>query len=403
MKKGILIMSGSIVVFGILCFLLLDLNTKLVIELEGSKELTLDVNTEYKEEGFKAYFNDQDVTNNVIVNNDVDLNKVGKYKIKYKVKNKNKVKEIDRVIDVVDRTSPVITLKGNNIVLLDLNHQYQELGYEVTDNYDKALNDKVVITNNIDNLKEGLYEVIYKVSDSSGNKAELKREVRVLKQGINVKLPVLMYHFFYDDINGAKPNDNNWMAISLFEQQIKYLKENNYYFPTWEEVNDYLDKKISLPEKSIVITADDGNSSFFELAYPILKKYNVRATSFIVTSWVTPDNKYDKNILNYQSHSDNMHRGGCSGGHGGIFRCINDSEGLNDLIKSKKIANNASVFCYPFGDVTDKGISLVQKAGYKMAFTTIGGKISPGMDKYKLPRVRMSNGISLDKFISLIK
>ncbi len=62
---------------------------------------------------------------------------------------------------------------------------------------------------------------------------------------------------------------------------MKYLSENNYYFPTWDEVASFIDGKQVLPEKSVVITIDDGQSSVFEYAYPILEKYNVKATAIM--------------------------------------------------------------------------------------------------------------------------
>ena len=84
-------------------------------------------------------------------------------------------------------------------------------------------------------------------------------------------LPVLMYHFFYDTSKGEKGKDGNWIEISKFEEQIKYLAENNFYFPTWQEVEDFIDGKQELPEKSVVITVDDGDPSFFDLAVPIIQ------------------------------------------------------------------------------------------------------------------------------------
>ena len=71
-------------------------------------------------------------------------------------------------------------------------------------------------------------------------------------------LPVLMYHFFYDKSKDSG-KDGNWIEISNFEEQMKYLAENDFYFPTWEQVENYIDGKQELPEKSIVITVDDGD------------------------------------------------------------------------------------------------------------------------------------------------
>ena len=60
-------------------------------------------------------------------------------------------------------------------------------------------------------------------------------------------LPVLMYHFFYDKSKGETGQDGNWVEISNFEEQMKYLSENGFYFPIWQEVEDYIDGKQELP------------------------------------------------------------------------------------------------------------------------------------------------------------
>jgi len=125
-------------------------------------------------------------------------------------------------------------------------------------------------------------------------------------------LPILMYHVFYDSAAGQRGKDANWMEISDFEKQMRYLAESGFYFPTWEEVSAFVNGEIELPVRSVVVTVDDGDSSFFELALPILNMYNIRATSFIVTSWMPEDIKdmYPSELIHFESHSHDMHRAG---------------------------------------------------------------------------------------------
>ena len=103
---------------------------------------------------------------------------------------------------------------------------------------------------------------------------------------LKIGLPVLMYHFFYskDDPNyaGKVPN-NNLLMVEKFAEQMDFLVDNNYYFPSWQEVNDYVDGKINLPEKSVVLTDDDGNHTFFALAVPVTEERKIPITSFIIT------------------------------------------------------------------------------------------------------------------------
>lgn len=217
-------------------------------------------------------------------------------------------------------------------------------------------------------------------------------------------VPILMYHFFYDSAAGGKGEDGNWIDTKTFDEHIKYLSDNKYYFPTWDEVKQFIAGEISLPEKSIVVTADDGNPSFFNLAVPILTKYNVPATSFLITSWTDPKNiTTNKDLITFMSHSHAMHDGGCEGGHGGLFRCLEHDKAIADLKTSRDIIGGGDVFCYPFGDYTDQAIQELKEAGFKIAVTTEYGKAEPGMNPLLLPRIRISQTTDLASFISAIK
>lgn len=270
----------------------------------------------------------------------------------------------------------------------------------------------------MDFLEKGTYNMNYFVPNSSYYKTEEIKKVTVRKEEKTVAtssssttkvnkskkgLPVLMYHFFYNEKTGGKGVDNNWMEISAFEQQMKYLVDNNYYFPSWEEVENYIDGKKSLPEKSVVITIDDGDESFIKLAIPIIQKYNVKVTSFVVTSWNGDwlPKQYKSSKLDFQSHSHDMHRSGANGK--GRFVNLSYKEALEDVTKSKNIIGNSTVFCYPFGHYNDNAIKVLKDAGYKLAFTTNGGRVYPGQNKYKLPRVRISKGISIKAFAEAVK
>lgn len=239
--------------------------------------------------------------------------------------------------------------------------------------------------------------------EDENKKPERVSKAITLAEGEKSKnsLPVLMYHYFYDKSKGETGKNSNWMEISKFEDQLKYLKENDYYYPTWEEVADFVDGKIDLPEKSVVITMDDGQKSLYNLAIPLLDKYEIPATAFIITSKFSETNleKYKNSTIDFESHSDNMHRAGGNIGHGGIFTALSVEDGVADLKKSiEKLGGNSGALAYPYGDYTDKTIQATKQAGFKVAFTTEYGKVKPGMNKHKLPRVRMSGDISLNGF-----
>lgn len=354
------------------------------ISLIGDEYVSLKLNDTYKDQGAKAILNENDVSENIIIEGKVDTAKVGEYKLTYTVFNSKKEKSntIERIVSVQDKVAPTITLKGKNEVTIYLGNTYKDSGCTANDNYDGDITNKVTITGEVDTKKEGTYTINYEVEDSSGNKAQTTRKVVVKKKTssststkVNTSkrgLPVLMYHFFYDKSKGEKGTDNNFMEVSAFEEQMKYLADNNYYFPSWSEVEAYVNGTKTLPEKSVVITIDDGAASFVKYAIPIIEKYNVKATSFVVTSWNgdTLPKQYKSSHLDFQSHSHDMHRAG-SNGKGRIVN-LSYKDALEDVTKSKNIIGNCTVFCYPFGHYNDTAKKVLKDAGYTLAFTTQG-------------------------------
>ncbi len=90
---------------------------------------------------------------------------------------------------------------------------------------------------------------------------------------------VLCYHHF---VSGEPANDSE-MQADLFYQQMVHLKEAGYDVISAEEFLSYWQKGY-FPEKSVLLTFDDGYESFFHHAYPVLKKFDYPAMVFPIIS-----------------------------------------------------------------------------------------------------------------------
>lgn len=221
-------------------------------------------------------------------------------------------------------------------------------------------------------------------------------------------IPVLMYHFFYDETKGEVRKDNNEVEVQELTKQLNWLKDNGYTALTMSEVESFMKEESQFPEKSFAITIDDGNPTVYKYAYPILKEMGYNATLFLITGWLDPIIPYEmiemrEDGLELQSHSFLMHQGGCKIGRGGRLLCVDKTEGIEDTKQSLDYVDGGFVYCYPFGDVNDHAIEILKEAGVRLAFTTEYGKIKPGMNLYKLPRIRVSGGAGLDQFIKTIE
>ena len=62
-------------------------------------------------------------------------------------------------------------------------------------------------------------------------------------------LAICMYHYVYDEADPPEDLNNNFIEVHALEEEVKYLVDNEYYFPTWEEVKQYVEGNLLLPEK----------------------------------------------------------------------------------------------------------------------------------------------------------
>ncbi|MCD8028022.1 MAG: polysaccharide deacetylase family protein [Erysipelotrichaceae bacterium] len=97
-------------------------------------------------------------------------------------------------------------------------------------------------------------------------------------------IAVLMYHYVYtkDDIPDSL--NSNYILDTDLEAQLQYLSENNYCFPSYQELAAYVKGELTLPEKSVILTFDDGQKGFLNYGIPLLEKYQIPATSFVIAS-----------------------------------------------------------------------------------------------------------------------
>ena len=167
-----------LIIIAIFLVTFFSMNFLFKIILIGDKDIYLNVNSSYFENGYKATFFGKKLK--VDVKNNIDNTSLGDYKVTYTANLLNFKKSVIRNVHVVDNEKPVITLNGDNIIYLNKDSKYEEPGYEITDNYDKDINSKIKVTNNIDETKAGKYEVVYEAIDSSKNKAKVVRTVEVL-------------------------------------------------------------------------------------------------------------------------------------------------------------------------------------------------------------------------------
>jgi len=201
--------------FVIIISITLDIiDDKVVFSLNGEESYTISVNTNYEDIGYSAFLFNNDISNRVKINNNLDTSRVGVYYIDYYLDYLKSEYNLRRTINVVDTEEPVIKLNGESEISLYVGDTYQELGAIAIDNYDGDMTSDIIISGNVNTSNVGTYEIVYSVKDSSGNENSIVRKVIVNKKIVK---PMITY-------NCVKYSDN----YSDADEIIKYIKENNY-------------------------------------------------------------------------------------------------------------------------------------------------------------------------------
>ena len=196
-------------------------------------------------------------------------------------------------------------------------------------------------------------------------------------------IAVLNYHFFYD-ASKEVCNEPICLEKKAFESQLKYLKDNGFYTLTMNDFNLWMDKKIRLPKKSVLITIDDGAMGTDTHLIELLEKYDMNATLFLITAW-WKKSKYESPNLEVHSHGYDIHIAGtCGKAYKAL--CMSKEALIADFNKSKELVEDTTAFCYPFYAYNNTIIEALKETGFKLGF--IGGdkKANQSNDKYKIPR-----------------
>lgn len=301
----------------------------------------------------------------------------------------------------------VMTLGGSSDTYVLTGQEYLEAGCHAVQKGTGDITDTVIVDGVVDTATPGDYTVSYTATTSDGKMAKATRTVHVVDafDGTAASIPVLMYHYVYDASAPPEGLSGNHILNTKLAEQCAYLKENDYYFPSFQEVRAFAEGGHALPAKSVVLTFDDGEMGFLEYGIPVLEEYEVPATSFVVAKDAR-DNvvTYASPYVSFQSHSFDMHRGGGGKGQGGIIHALTKQEIYDDIMRSNEVTggNGAVALAYPFGDNNETAWEALSDAGILCAFTVKNDRIHPGDNPLALNRVRVSGEYGLDSFKGLV-
>jgi len=215
----------------------------------------------------------------------------------------------------------------------------------------------------------------------------------------DARIPILMYHQFTANPEGESGwLRGNYAFIGDFDAHMNHIATTGFYLPTWDELSAFIDGRLFLPNHSVIVTDDDADQTWFDLAAPVVDKYKVLTTSFMITAYRQdpPPNAY---VLR-RSHTHDMHRAGANGD--GLIVNLTVPEIVADMEASYGVLGVKEIMAYPFGHHNETAKEGLRQAGWEMARTIEPGYVTIGTDKLALPTVRINYGMGLDALINLI-
>jgi len=196
---------------------------------------------------------------------------------------------------------------------------------------------------------------------------------------------VLCYHRFED-----RPRDSLAIKPSEFEQQMQALKEHGFTVIGMQDFLAWRRGEKAIPDKSCVISIDDGYRSGYEVAWPILKKFGYPFTMFIYTNYVKGQPKAGGQSISWGelaemrdagvdiqshtvSHSDLRAKTGKTPSYEEWLR--NELEGSKHMLE-QQLGISVKALAYPYGNHNEKVRAAAVAAGYEVCFTVYGQRIT---------------------------
>ncbi|MDO8609527.1 MAG: polysaccharide deacetylase family protein [bacterium] len=228
-------------------------------------------------------------------------------------------------------------------------------------------------------------DVITPVSTSSA-------EIKILNQ---YRLPIIMYHYveYVKDMNDTIRKRLD-ITPNLFEGHLQALHDANYKTYFAKDIYEILNGSVVQSSKSIVLTFDDGYEDFYTDVFPLLKKYQMKATLYVIYNFI--DRKgFIKDAQIRELISSGLVEIGSHTFDHLYLKTVSNEVAIKQIIDSKKkfeerYGIEIKTFAYPFGAFNKDTIELVKKAGYTAALSVIPGIMQSKTNQFYLFRIRPS-------------
>lgn len=172
---------------------------------------------------------------------------------------------------------------------------------------------------------------------------------------------------------------------AAFAAQMAFLADNGYRVVTLAQLADFLAGREPLPQKTVVITIDDGYRSTYDIAFPILRKHSFPATVFLYSDFVGAGDALTYAQMRELTASGQVDIQPHSKSHANLtLRLPGESDAAyRDRVRveveapirliQERLALPSAAFAYPYGDVNDLVVELLERRGVALGMTVTAG------------------------------
>ncbi|PJE63734.1 hypothetical protein COU89_01725 [Candidatus Roizmanbacteria bacterium CG10_big_fil_rev_8_21_14_0_10_45_7] len=254
-----------------------------------------------------------------------------------------------------------------------------------------------VLRTQLQNLMKKQFQKKYDVVESftaPGNDM-VAREMKYFNapEGRIWRIPIIMYHYVE-----PQKNDGDTIRRSLtipphiFEQQLMTLAEHD--IPTYfvRDIPAILSGDEEYATPSVVLTFDDGYQDFYTVVFPLLKKYNVKATVYVINRFLGWKDFLTTKQLKELSESSLVEVGAHTLNHA-YLKGISKKTAAYQIVQSKReleelLGKPVKTFAYPYGEFDPDTIRMVKEASYSAAVSVVPGMEQSTANRYYLYRIR---------------
>lgn len=259
------------------------------------------------------------------------------------------------------------------------------------------------------------------------NAQNLPSKTLVMKDGFGVSIPIIMYH----NLSIDEEKLGTWIITPQeMENDFIYLKENGYNPVFLTEIVDFIENGTPLPEKPVVLSFDDGDSSMSRYLLSLIEKHEMKIVIAIIgfvtddysemnnpkveyyphITWNQVNELIDTGYVEIQNHSYDMHRGKGAVAKTGESSADYKSRATADLTKlqnriTEMTNTTPNFFVYPYGAVSKDAKDLIKELGFKGSLGCVEfvSFVETSDDLYDMGRILRPHGVSSKNFFERIE